>query len=155
MPAYCFDTSALLKRWLDEVGADRVRALTAICSGHRLYAARLAIPEALGAIARRHRAADIAPGDRARLLAAVRRDMAERVRVLTVSGAIWAHAAALAERRCLRGADAVHLAVAMSVRELHASAGVDDLVFVTADGEQAVAARAEGMQVENPAENPA
>ena len=38
----------------------------------------------------------------------------------------------------------------MSVRDLRASAGVDELVFVTSDGEQAAAARAEGMRVEIP-----
>ena len=150
MAAYFFDSSALLKRWLREPGAGRVRELTARRAAHDLYAARLALPEILGALARRHRAADISDADRARLFHAVRRDLRTRLMLIAVPLATWARAGDLAERHCLRGADAVHVAVALRVRQVHLAQRTEDMIFVTSDREQGVAALAEGLAVETP-----
>ena len=152
MSSYFFDSSALLKRWLQEPGAKRVRALTARGAARRLYAARLAIPEILGALARRHRAADIADIDRARLFAAVRADVRALLRMVEIPRATWDHAGDLAERRCLRGADAVHVAAALAVQVVHAAGSEDEVIFVTADREQGAAALAEGLAVEDPSD---
>jgi len=56
----------------------------------------------------------------------------------------------LAERRGLRGYDAVHLAAALVVAEAQRRAGRPPLTFVSADTNQRQAAAAEGLLVEDP-----
>ncbi len=56
----------------------------------------------------------------------------------------------LAERRGLRGYDAVHLAAALLVAEAQYSAGRPPLTFVSADTDQRQAAAAEGLLIEDP-----
>ena len=56
MPAsYYLDTSALGKRYVEEVGSDWVRALTAPDAGHALLTARITMAEIYSVLARRRR----------------------------------------------------------------------------------------------------
>lgn len=50
MSAYYFDTSALVKRYVAEVGSTWVRSTIARRSGHVSYASVLAQPEAISAL---------------------------------------------------------------------------------------------------------
>lgn len=132
-----FDTSALLKRVLDEDGS--VAAWDLWDNADRVFVSALAIAEAAGALAsaRRDRRVDRRGHDLAGSeLAAgwirchvvdVRRDLAEA-------------AAALATLHGLRGADAIHLATARVVE-------TPRTVFATWDRRLAAAARAEGLAV--------
>ena len=56
----------------------------------------------------------------------------------------------LAERRGLRGYDAVHLAAALVVAAAQRDVGRPPLTFVSADTAQRQAAAAEGLPVEDP-----
>ena len=55
MPAYYFDTSALAKRYVVEVGSSWVQAIVAQQSGHTIYTSVLTQPEIVSALQRRVR----------------------------------------------------------------------------------------------------
>jgi uncharacterized protein len=55
MPAYYFDTSALAKRYVEEVGSAWVQALVAQQSGQTIYTSVLTQPELVSALQRRVR----------------------------------------------------------------------------------------------------
>jgi len=78
---------------------------------------RVAYPEARAAFARRRREAAITRAALARALAALDRDLVRFV-VVELSAKVAKRAANLAERRALRGFDAIHLASALEVEEL-------------------------------------
>ncbi|MFQ3630876.1 type II toxin-antitoxin system VapC family toxin [Roseiflexus sp.] len=60
----------------------------------------------------------------------------------------------LTQQPRLRGYDAMHLAVALLANRYYDSAGMPELTFVAADDNLVAAARAEGLAVENPSNNP-
>jgi uncharacterized protein len=53
MADYFFDTSALVKRHVDEVGSPWVKSLVRAKAGHTLYIARITAVEVTSAITRR------------------------------------------------------------------------------------------------------
>jgi predicted nucleic acid-binding protein len=132
-----FDTSAVVKLVLDEEGS--TKAATLWVSGARRIGSALALPEAVGALAAASRDGRLRP--------ASHRDAVRRLRslwagttVVHLDRTLVEQAAALATRRALSGADAVHLAAALVVR-------TPELVFATWDRRLAEAARAEGLTV--------
>lgn len=56
----------------------------------------------------------------------------------------------VAERHALRGYDAVHLAAAMTLRDLRLTGGLPPIIFVSADQEQLETAVHKGFTVEDP-----
>ncbi|MEK6304636.1 MAG: hypothetical protein AABO41_28465 [Acidobacteriota bacterium] len=60
----------------------------------------------------------------------------------------------MAEKHALRGYDAVQLAAALKANEERVSNGLAPLTVVSADAELNDAARAEGLNVENPTSYP-
>jgi len=55
MTTYYLDTSALSKRYVQEIGTAWVRALVAPAAGHTLLTARITMVEVYSALARRRR----------------------------------------------------------------------------------------------------
>lgn len=55
MAVYFFDSSALVKRYVQETGSAWVMATTAPQAGHALYIARITAVEVVSALTRRHR----------------------------------------------------------------------------------------------------
>ena len=62
MPAMYFDTSALVKRYVIEVGSLWVRVTLAQSSGNVVYTSALAQPEVLSALQRKVHEAQASPG---------------------------------------------------------------------------------------------
>ena len=65
MGAYFLDSSALIKRYLNETGTKWVRALTEARSANSIYAARIAAVELTAILARQQRAGNVAAADAA------------------------------------------------------------------------------------------
>ena len=134
-----FDTSALIKLYVEEEGSSAVRDLMASLD---LAASSNVLPvELRGSLARMSRSArlDATSYDRARA------DFEEDWPAMTVvpaTGVVLAHAAELAERHFLKALDAIHLASALTL-----SGHEDDLVLSTWDRPLLDAASAEGIRV--------
>ena len=104
-----------------------------------------------------HRGADTtaAPGDitvtdGAAAVAQFHQDFAQRYRLIDLTPPLVAQAMALAETHSLRGYDAVQLATAVEIHVRGLTLGLPALTLVSADEELNLAARAEGLVVEDP-----
>jgi uncharacterized protein len=148
---FYLDTSALVKRYLAEVGSAWVVALTDPSSGHTIVTAELAQVEAAAAIAARQRA----PGgitlkerdDAVDLLAV---HCTTEYRLVGTNPIILDRAVRLTQNHPLRGYDAIHLATALIVNEQYLTAGLAGLMFVVADNDLVAAAQLEGLAIDNP-----
>ena len=109
------DTSALVKLYVREAGTSETRARVGEAS--LVATSRVAYPEARAAIARRQREAAITQRALDRAVSALDRDLGRFV-VVELSAKVAKRAGDLAERRGLRGFDAIHLASALEVEEL-------------------------------------
>jgi predicted nucleic acid-binding protein len=132
------DTSALVKRFVEEAGSDRVDALVA--GGEPVATARVAYAEAHAAFARRWRERSIGERDFLRLRRDFDRDWRGWLR-LDVTEEILRRVRDLVRRHPLRGYDAVHLAAALEL----AGETAAPVVFVTADERLRAAAEAERL----------
>lgn len=158
MRHYFFDASALVKLYTLESGTERVKDMVR-SARHTPFATRVCMSElihpevvsALAHLAKSHQAAKHGLGGPGaeRTLAKVRDDLgAESSFVIVGVDGLMGRAAGLVWRHRIRGADAVHLAAALTVR---ASVNPwDEFYFVSADQRQSTAARAEGLWVISP-----
>ncbi len=110
----CFDSSAFVKLLVEEPGSDVAARLWD--EADVVVASRLAFPEVHAALAAARRAARLDPAADRR----ARRDWEEfwsATRVVELTAAVAAGAAALARRLVIGGTDAVHLASAMTMAD--------------------------------------
>ena len=149
MAAYFLDTSALLKRYVQETGTAWIQSLTAPAAGHALIVARITLAETVAALTRRERGGSIATQDAATALADFQFDFAGQYIVVEISAGLVARAAALARRHGLRGYDAVQLAAAIEIRDADPS-----ITLVSSDRELNAAATAEGLAIDDPNAHP-
>jgi len=147
---YFFDSSALVKRYIQETGSAGVQTLCQQAQPQDLYIARIAGAEVISAIARRGRAGDLSPPELANALGRFRQDFATAYEIIDISPAIVARAMDFAQNRFLRGYDAVQLAVAWGLHTFRQMMGLPVLTLVSADNDLNTAATAEGLVVENP-----
>jgi len=147
--AYFLDSSAVMKRYVQETGTVWVRALTASGTGNFFYLARITDVEVTAALARRRGQPGLSVVQAVAALRQFRRDFGQDYRVVEITIALLQRAAQLADTQALRGYDAVQLAVALDVH-----ARDQALVLVSADAELNAAATAEGLRVEDPNTHP-
>jgi predicted nucleic acid-binding protein len=152
--AYYLDTSALVKRYVRELGSGWVVSLMAGRPRPDHYTVRLAGPEAIAAFTRKVRTGELTADDAGRARRAFRRHWQRRLLIVEVAEATAERAMNLAERHGLRGYDAVHLAAALVVADARQPLGLPTFTFVSADAGQRQAASAEGLQVEDPNAHP-
>ena len=79
MAVYFFDSSALVKRHVDESGSAWVRSLTRVKAGHTLYIARITAVEVTSAVARRRKGRTITSKKASSILHRFRQHLAGRV----------------------------------------------------------------------------
>ncbi len=136
-----FDSSALVKLYVDEPGSEAVEKWR---SASRVSAtSRVALPELLSALARRMKDGSLRPADVGRAVSAVGRDW-QGLHVVELDEI---RAGDLALKYALRGFDAIHLDAALTVAERASGA---DFRFSSFDSRQVAAAKAEGLAVLEP-----
>jgi len=150
MAVYLFDSSAIVKRYVQESGTGWVQGLAHPRSGNLIYLARITAVEVCGAIARRRRAGTIPPPDATASLARFRLDLAQEYLVLEITPSLLADAMRLADTHELRAYDAVQLAAALKLNGRWLAAGMSGITLVSADQDLNTAATAEGLSVEDP-----
>ncbi|MBI4829882.1 MAG: type II toxin-antitoxin system VapC family toxin [Nitrospinae bacterium] len=138
------DTSALVKRYIDEPGSSRVEKM--FTSGEALAVSLLAYAETLAALRRRERAGDISLSD---MKSAAMRFEADwkKLAVIPLGDHLKPVIKRVINRRRLRGADAVHLASALFLMQ-SLETGV---AFAASDAELLAAAEKEGVSIYDPA----
>lgn len=145
-----FDSSALVKRYMAEVGCEWVQAR---CNDPaRIIAmADIGRVEIAAAFASKLRGSFITPVEYQAARTQLKMDMQERCHLIPVESGRVDAAIELTARHKLRGYDAVHLACALYLNQTLLDNGLSPLVFISADSDLLHAAQAEGLQIENPA----
>jgi predicted nucleic acid-binding protein len=140
------DSSAWVKRYLEEPGTERVNRMFA--GSERFACAGLGYVEVVAALARHQSVRKLEKHGLERLQQDLRDDWGDFIG-LPVSDGLLNQAAQLARRHRLRGADAVHLAAALQLRDALAETG-EELLLVASDQELLAAATAVGIRTEDP-----
>ena len=144
-----FDTSALVKRYIAEVGSDWIRALFDVQTPI-VFTSRLTVIEGVCTFARRQREGMLSPRDHRQLLTIFDYDFAHRYNILDVETMVIDTARQMANRHPLRAYDAVQLATAWSLNQDLVSNGEAPLTFICADDRLLGVAQAEGLRTDNP-----
>lgn len=150
MAALFCDSSAIVKRYVNETGSNFVDGLADLQSGNVILLARITRVEIAAAIARQVRGGSIATTDAQNALVAFQHDLANNYFTIEITVVLLSRAMGLATKHALRGYDAVQLAAALEASDERIANQLPPLTLVSADDDLNVAAQAEGLNVENP-----
>ena len=134
-----FDTSALIKLYVEEIASDRVRL--AVDRAEAVTTHEITYPECRAALARLHREDRLLPDDFAAAKVAFEADWGTFLRI-AARGPLLRRAGSLAETFALRGFESVHLAAA-EYAQLQAG---ETIVFACFDDRLSAAASSLGIQ---------
>jgi len=147
---YYFDSSALVKRYVVEIGTTWVKNILTAALPDEVIISKITGAEVVSAFARRHRARDISTADYTQML----NDFYEHFRYeyvkVEVTDSVVLLAMDIAQQHALRGYDTIQLASALLMDAELKQAGEAGLTFVSADNNLCDAARLEGLITENP-----
>jgi predicted nucleic acid-binding protein len=135
-----YDTSALVKQYLQEAGSKVVLEL--LKSGEKVYTASLTYAETHAAFSRRTREGRLTRETTKRLALRFDRDW-ESYDIVVLSENVFRLARQMLYRHPLRSADAIHLASALLLARTSPRSSWS---FVCADGRLCDAAKSEGFQ---------
>jgi predicted nucleic acid-binding protein len=150
MAIYFLDSSALVKRYINEVGSKWICDLFEPDLGNQFFVAAITSVEIISAITRRAKGGSINLTGAKTIGIQLKKDFDSQYQVIEISEDIINSAISMVETYSLRGYDAVQLA---SGRELNILCAANDLpvvIFVSADKELNKATLIEGLVVENP-----
>jgi predicted nucleic acid-binding protein len=147
---YFFDSSALLKRYMNEQGSARVLALTARRARNTIFIAQITPVEVISGVARQHRTGQLPAAGVQRARRLFDRHIWHEYKIVALTDAIVAHAKDLVGVYPLRAYDAVQLASASEANARLLAARSPPLTFVSADTRLLAAAAAEGLATEDP-----
>ena len=143
--SFYLDSSVLVKRYVAEVGSIRVSEI--IDSQDEIYISDIAQVEVIAALTRRGKLSRAAAEMMRLARDEFRKDYASGTfRAAVLTRQLLSEAAKLAERRELRGYDAVQLATALKLQHTQPDS---QFVLVCADAELIRAATLEGLTVES------
>lgn len=142
MPLFYVDTSALVKRYHVELGSEWIDRLFADPDA-ALVIADFALTELTSALDRKCQDGALSPDGLTQILAVAAREVLEEFWVLEVGRGQIRRSQLLILQHHLRTLDALHLAMLVSIKELHP-------VLVSSDTRLVQAAEREGIQVMNP-----
>lgn len=150
MVTYYLDTSALSKRYVNEVGSAWIRTLTAPATGHALVTARITMAEMYSVLARRKREGSVPPAACAIAAQTFTMHSATEYKFIELNEVIISQARKLLDRYPLRAYDSVQLASALVASQALVFRKLSPLIFVSADDRLVKVAMAEGLATENP-----
>lgn len=151
---YYLDASALVKRYVTEVGTGWIRDLVIPAGANLLLTSRVTMVEIRSALARRRREGSVSTAEHAFAIEALRAHSLTQYRLVEFDVSVADLAGDLIERYPLRAYDAVQLASALTVARVVADAHLPAPIFLTADDRLLEIAEAEGLPTANPNHHP-
>jgi predicted nucleic acid-binding protein len=151
---YYVDTSALVKRYVDETGSNWLRTALGAEPPPSIIIVHLAVVEMTSALTRRLREGVLTTAEHAQLQNAFRSDCLNEYEIAVAVGNIIDQANRLLEAYPLRAYDAVHLATAVVANQRLVDNNLPPLIFLSSDDRLNDAASAEGLTVDNPNHHP-
>lgn len=154
MAVFFLDSSAVVKRHLNEPGSTWIVELTNPIAGNELYIASITGVEVVSAIRRKTLGSGLSHTDATTAIAQFQHDFDKQYQVVDVTLNLITQAMQLADHHALRGYDAVQLATALSVSSIGAGLRLSTLMLVSADAALNAAAVIEGLAVDDPNAHP-
>jgi uncharacterized protein len=154
MAGYFVDSSALVKRYVQEAGTGWVRRLTRRNAHTPIYLARVTTVEVTAAVARRRKGRKLTSVKASSILHRFRKHLAGRYTIIEITPALFNEAMRLANTHALRAYDAVQLTAALEIHRLRQEAGFGPVMLVSSDRDLNTAAIAEGLAVDDPTTHP-
>lgn len=154
MATLFFDSSGMVKRYINETGTVWVQSLNDLQAGHDRVIAEITGVEMTAAVTRRLRRGDTTAADAASAIINIEADFSGDYFLLETSQSRIREAMSLTQKHGLRGYDAVQLATALFLRVQCRTLGQPDPIVITSDVELAAAAVAEGLTVNDPNQHP-
>ncbi|MDP8933402.1 MAG: type II toxin-antitoxin system VapC family toxin [Cyanobacteriota bacterium] len=148
--AYFLDTSALVKRYVPELGSNWIQSITLPAAGNFLAISQITWVEVCSAFSRRQREGSLSGDEVDQLMGDFRTDFDNQYEVLEVDRTLIETAGALVMQNPLRAYDSVQLASALRVQSLLTSMPETQLIFVSADNRLLDIAQSAGLAIDNP-----
>jgi len=148
--AYFFDSSSLVKRYVNETGTIWVQTLCDPAAKNKLFIARITAVEVISAATRQNRASKITTAELANISSQLRVDLANDYRIVEISATLLDRSMTLAETHALRAYDAVQLAAVEETQTTRAAKSLSAVTLVSSDIALNAAATALGIPVEDP-----
>jgi hypothetical protein len=146
---YFFDSSALVKRYVVELGTTWVRTISSPASGNAIIA-QITPVEVVSATSRRYRTGQISSRTAHSIRLLVDRHASREYMVVGLSDVMIQSAETLLENHSLRAYDSIQLASAIESNLSLINAGSSPLIFVSADQQLLSTASAEGLTTDDP-----
>ncbi len=146
MESFYFDTSALIKLYIEEEGSERVINLVERLEEGKVFILDVTLLESRSAVRRREREGDVSGMDANRILKQIEEDGSSLYLVQPVNPAVIEEAARLIDAYPLRTYDALQLAGCLIVFP----SAPGPVTFACADTRLCEAARLEGLSTLNP-----
>ena len=150
MADYFLDSSAVVKRYINEPGSEFVGELVDLYEENNVFLAPITRVEVAAAFARRRKGKTLADNDAVSALASFTAELADIYLTIEINADLVIAATDLATKHALRGFDAVQLASALAANRDLIGNGLDALTFVSADSDLNSTAIAEGLSILNP-----
>lgn len=147
---YYADTSALLKRYVQEKGSAWLMAIITPEDPELVVTSKLTLAETASAFARRKREGTITDDVYQDVNRAFLYDCRTQYQLVDVDDRVIALARELLDRHPLRAYDAMHLSTALVVNPICMSSHGHTITFLSSDHRLNAAASAEGLNVDNP-----
>lgn len=151
---YYADTSALVKRHLDETGSRWFQELVRANESGTIMSSKLSIVELFSAFNRRRREATISEINYSDFTRDFSTASGEEYDLIDLSDSIIIIARRMLEAYSLRTGDSVQLASAIHVREILLDSQLQAPIFLASDNKLLDAAIAEGFTTDNPLLHP-
>jgi predicted nucleic acid-binding protein len=152
---YYVDTSALVKRYLNEIGSQWIRQLfIGLTSARQIFIVTVTGVEMSSAFSRKFRLGDISQSVYRQAMGQFEGDFRYRYSRIRVTHAVIRRAMDVAKQHPLRGYDAVQLAAALELKDRLQSISSANLTFLSADDALCQIAAREGLLTDNPNHHP-
>lgn len=144
------DSSALIKRYVDEPGAYWIRAATAMSADHIIVVASITRVEVVSGIMRLKREGALNEAASQAIRRPADHHASDEYIAIGLTEDIIEQAEDLLERHALRASDSIQLASALEARERLASDALMGFTFVSSDSRLLDAAGSEGLTTIDP-----
>ena len=149
--AYFLDTSALVKRYVPEIGSDWILSITDPATDNDLAISQITWVEVHSAFARRLRDRSVSAQRFDLIVQKVREDFENEYRVIDVDQTLIETATELVIQHPLRAYDSVQLASALRFQSTTLLSQPETrVIFVSADNRLLDIAESEGLATDNP-----
>jgi uncharacterized protein len=151
---YFLDSSAIVKRYISEIGSDWIQQLTHEGTSNQLFVARITWVEVLSALSRRQREGFLDSASYTHIKTVFKTHLNQQYRILDIDNQLLNSAGDLVSQYPLRAYDSVQLTAALRLKSILNQSQLPDPIFLTADKKLFTIAQQSGLLCDNPSNHP-